>query len=95
MKIILLIYLFIMASLLGNQLIKDGAVILINLLHLIDVTSHLLHGFQSLCGDKNRTKCKQGSILGCTCGYIALQQQILLAHCVYALCMKKHSHLFD
>lgn len=52
----LCVYLFIVASLLSNELIKHGAVILVNLLHLIDVTGHLLHGFQSLCGDESRMR---------------------------------------
>lgn len=38
-----------MASLLGNKLIEHGAVILVDLLHLVDVAGHLLHGFQGLC----------------------------------------------
>lgn len=38
-----------MTSLLGNKLIEHGAVILVDLLHLVDVAGHLLHGFQGLC----------------------------------------------
>lgn len=50
------IYLFIMAAMLSNELIKHGAVILVDLLHLIDVAGHFLHGFQSLFRDKSRIR---------------------------------------
>lgn len=42
-----------MANLLGDELIEDRAVILVDLLHLVDVAGHLLHGLQGLCGDEN------------------------------------------
>lgn len=47
------LHLFIVASLLGDELIKDRAVILVDLLHLVDVAGHFLHGLQGLCGDQN------------------------------------------
>lgn len=42
-----------MADLLGDQLIEDGAVILVDLLHLVDVAGDLLHGLQGLCGEQS------------------------------------------
>lgn len=47
-----LLYLSIVANLLGDQLIEDGAVVLVDLLHLVDVAGDLLHGLQGLCRDQ-------------------------------------------
>lgn len=47
------LHLFVVANLLGDQLIEDRAVILVDLLHLVDVAGHFLHGLQGLCGDQN------------------------------------------
>lgn len=47
------LHLFVVANLLGDQLIEHRAVILVDLLHLVDVTGHLLHGLQGLCRDEN------------------------------------------
>lgn len=50
------LHLFIVPNLLGDELIKHRAVILVDLLHLVDVAGHFLHGLQGLCGDENGGK---------------------------------------
>lgn len=50
------IHLFIVAVLLSHQLVKHRAVILVDLLHLVDVARHLLHGLQRLCKVKQNRK---------------------------------------
>lgn len=68
------LYLSIVANLLGDQLIEDGAVVLVDLLHLVDVAGDLLHGLQGLCRDQKEGEGGDGG-RGKT-----RSQRVLLAH---------------
>lgn len=77
-------YLFILASLLGNELIKHGAVILVDLLHLVDVAGHFFHGFQSLCRRQEHSMLNRDLLLTIyTCvGVLHCSSRFYLSHCV-------------
>lgn len=47
------LHLLNVAGLLGHELVEHRAVVLVDLLHLVDVAGHLLHGLQGLCGDES------------------------------------------
>lgn len=40
-------YLFLFTALLGDELVKHGSILLVDLLHLINVAGNLVHGFDS------------------------------------------------